>query len=142
MATPLRADRLTSALMRVRGLSTDGTLGEFFTGGTGFLTLHRDRREFTAGIATKVWKLRPGGPRLMDASKWHQWREPGTVKAVGSFRAEPVDDPGCSLLVTETQVEAVDEEGRRKFRRYWLVVEPFSRLIRRRWLRAIAARAE
>jgi hypothetical protein len=31
--------------------------------------------------------------------------------------------------------------ARRSFRRYWLVVGPFSALIRRRWLAAIARRA-
>jgi hypothetical protein len=36
-------------------------------------------------------------------------------------------------------VQAVDEAARRAFRRYWLVIGPFSALIRRRWLKRIAA---
>jgi hypothetical protein len=38
-------------------------------------------------------------------------------------------------------VHALDERARRLFRLYWLVVGPFSKLIRRRWLKAIRERA-
>jgi len=141
LSMPLDANRVTWALMRLRGLPAGGTLEDFLTGPTGFVVLHRDEHEFVAGLATKVWKLRPGGPALRDPVRWHEWDEPGTVKAVATLRAEPVPERDRALLVTETQVEAVDDEARRKFRAYWLMVEPFSRLIRRRWLRAIARRA-
>jgi hypothetical protein len=45
-------------------------------------------------------------------------------------------------VITETQVDAADETARWRFRGYWLVVGPFSCLIRRRWLRQIARAAE
>ncbi len=44
-------------------------------------------------------------------------------------------------LSTETRVQLTDARSRRSFRRYWLVVRPFSGLVRRAWLRAIARRA-
>ena len=44
--------------------------------------------------------------------------------------------PGGSRLITETRVADVDLG----FRIYWLFVGPFSALIRRRWLRAVADR--
>jgi hypothetical protein len=44
-------------------------------------------------------------------------------------------------LTTETRVQLTDANARRAFRRYWLVIRPFSGLIRRAWLRAIAQRA-
>ena len=47
-----------------------------------------------------------------------------------------------TTLSTETRVLATDEASRRAFRRYWLVIRPFSGLIRRVWLRAIRQRAE
>jgi hypothetical protein len=47
---------------------------------------------------------------------------------------------GC-LLTTETRVHATTARARRLFRLYWLIVGPFSALIRRRWLRAIARAA-
>ncbi|MGH2470950.1 MAG: hypothetical protein ACRDG6_00895 [Candidatus Limnocylindria bacterium] len=39
-------------------------------------------------------------------------------------------------LATETRVHAPSSPARRRFRLYWLVVGPFSALIRRRWLSA------
>jgi hypothetical protein len=49
-------------------------------------------------------------------------------------------DGDGSVLSTETRVHAPTRRARRAFRLYWLVVGPFSALIRRRWLRA-ASRA-
>jgi hypothetical protein len=44
-------------------------------------------------------------------------------------------------LTTETRVLLTDERSRRAFGRYWLLIRPFSGLIRRRWLAAIVCRA-
>ncbi|TMM12953.1 MAG: hypothetical protein E6F98_07205 [Actinobacteria bacterium] len=43
---------------------------------------------------------------------------------------------GGAFLFTETRVQALDARARRAFRRYWLVVGPFSALVRKRWLAA------
>ena len=45
-------------------------------------------------------------------------------------------------VFTETRVQAVDAEARRKFARYWRVIRPSSAVIRRLWLRGIKRRAE
>ena len=45
-------------------------------------------------------------------------------------------------LATETRVHVPDPASRRKFARYWLVVRPFSGLIRVQVLRAAKRRAE
>jgi hypothetical protein len=50
-------------------------------------------------------------------------------------------DGNGSVLSTETRVHAHSALARRRFRMYWLVVGPFSALIRRRWLRAVARAA-
>ena len=55
------------------------------------------------------------------------------------FVARP--DGNGSVLSTETRVRATTKRARVAFRGYWLVVGPFSALIRRRWLRAIARSA-
>jgi hypothetical protein len=49
---------------------------------------------------------------------------------------------GPSLLSTGTRVDAGGPETQRKFRRYWLVMRPFSGLIRIFFLRAARRRAE
>ena len=40
-------------------------------------------------------------------------------------------------LTTETRIRAADARARRRFRLYWLVIRPWSGLIRRLWLREI-----
>jgi hypothetical protein len=57
------------------------------------------------------------------------------VRIVTDFRSDG------ARLTTETRVAAVDDAARRSFRVYWLVVGPFSAVIRKRWLAAIAKRA-
>ena len=62
---------------------------------------------------------------------------PGSfAKMAMDFRAED------GVLSTETRVLLTDARARRRFRAYWLVVRPFSGLVRRSWLRAAKRRAE
>jgi len=42
---------------------------------------------------------------------------------------------------TETRVMLTEERSRRAFGRYWLLIRPFSGLIRRRWLAAVVGHA-
>ena len=56
-----------------------------------------------------------------------------------AFWSEPRD--GGALLATETRVDA-QGPARVGFAIYWLVIGPFSSLIRRRWLAAAKRRAE
>ena len=76
----------------------------------------------------------------MSADEFAAFREPGYAKAVFNMHAQP--SPGGTLLTTETRIQGTDDQARRSFRRYWLVVHPGSAVIRRAWLRAIRRRAE
>ncbi|MDQ2915222.1 MAG: hypothetical protein M3T56_18515 [Chloroflexota bacterium] len=64
----------------------------------------------------------------------------GVTIAFGIW-AVPIGD-GETRLATETRVYARNAAARRRFRLYWLVVGPFSALIRRRWLSAARRAAE
>ena len=74
--------------------------------------------------------------RLRRDEDFAAFDDPGWAKMAMDFRA---DD---GRLVTETRVHLTDEAARRSFRRYWLVVRPFSGLVRRSWLKAAKRRAE
>jgi hypothetical protein len=128
---PVAPDPVVAALLRLRGLRTDTRIEEFFTS-QGFEPLERTATTFVVGVVSTPWRPR-GGLGPFDSPR------PGTVRIVADFRAE--ERPAGCLLSTETRVAAVDERARRAFRRYWLVIGPFSKLIRRRWLAAIARRA-
>ncbi len=127
LAAPAAPDRVTAALFRARGLPPGTSIRSLFDL-MGFDTLAATPTEAVFAASGAPW--RPSGelrPFVADA--------PGTVRVAADIRAVTVAG-GC-ILSTETRVQAVDDRARRAFRRYWLVVGPFSGLIRRRWLRAV-----
>ena len=96
----------------------------------GFDILTQTATEVVLAASGAPWRL-SGGIRPFAAAG------PGMVRVAADLRAIPAAG-GC-VLSTETRVQAVDDRSRRAFRLYWLVVGPFSSLIRRRWLRAVEA---
>ena len=128
LAAAAAPDRLTAALFRARGLRRGTTIQELFDQ-TGFETIARAPTEVVFAASGMPWRP-SGGLRPFGVG------EPGTVRVATDIRAV-VAAGGC-VLSTETRVLAIDDGARRAFRRYWLVVGPFSGLIRRRWLRAAA----
>ncbi|SRR6266508_899697 len=132
LGTPVAGDPLVWALLRLRGIRASGTFEEGLPF-VGFEVLERTPTEIVFGMSGTPWRARGGSARFAEA-------QPGSVRMAMDLRAEPLPG-GCSLLVTETRVAAVDEHARRAFLRYWRLVGPFSRLIRRRWLAAIARSA-
>lgn len=91
------------------------------------------------GLTGQFWKVLggerdPARPRT--AEEFLAYARPDTCKAVVDFRVSP------ALLSTETRVHVPDPAARRRFRRYWLVIRPFSGLIRILLLRAARKRAE
>ena len=90
------------------------------------------------GLTGQFWRLRGSrrtdGPTTAEAFLAYSRRD--TAKAVIDFRV------GHASLSTETRVHVVDPTARRKFRGYWLVIRPFSGLIRILLLRAARRRAE
>ena len=91
-------------------------------------------RELAFAAVGQPWKFRGGERRR--TSDFRSFAEPGFAKMAFNFCLDG------STLSTETRVLLTDERSRRAFRRYWLVIRPFSGLIRRVWLRAIARRAQ
>jgi hypothetical protein len=90
------------------------------------------------GLTGQFWRLRGGDrePRPETAESFAAYDRPDSCKAVIDFRVGP------ALLSTETRVHVPDSVARRKFRRYWLLIRPFSGLMRVLLLRAARRRAE
>ena len=106
---PAGSDRIVRFLFRVRGLRrVELPLDRFATEALGLETLERTTTRFVA--CGRVRGVRIGL----------------------SFDAVAGPTTG-SRLVTETRVA----DAGLAFRLYWIVVGPFSALIRRRWLRAV-----
>jgi hypothetical protein len=127
LALPLTEDPIVRVLFRLRRLRGSGTVGDLLRG-MRFEVLARSPTEIVLGFSGKPWTPPGAAGAFAD-------RRPGTVRLAVDFRAEPV--PGGSRLSTETRIAAVDAGALRRFRAYWLLVGPFSALIRRRWLAAV-----
>jgi hypothetical protein len=132
------------ALMRIRSagrLRLDGQgriLDDMST--IGFTVVDRTPNELVVAALGRPW-ARGGGraPRLSEqldpAAFFVDFATPGWAKMIANFRVADGE------LTTETRVLLTDDRSRRAFSRYWLVIRPFSGLIRRRWLAAIARQA-
>ena len=124
------------ALMSIRGLArgrgSDARVYEWFES-SGFVELARTESEILVAAVEPVGRRRLEPPTSVKG--FRDLVEPGFVKIATTFVVRP------GRMVTETRVVATDARARRRFAAYWLVIRPFSGLIRRVWLRAIAARA-
>jgi hypothetical protein len=132
---------LRSVPARLRGRRPrprEGTILEGFLRG-GFVTLADRPDELVVGAVGRFW-LASAEVRRVSADEFAAFREPGYAKAAFNMHAQP--SPGGTLLSTETRIQGTDDQARRSFRRYWLVIHPGSAAIRRAWLRAIRRQAE
>lgn len=106
----------------------------------GFAELARDGDEVVFGAIGRPWTPAGGRPPAWGdhddpARRFADFTTAGWAKMAFNFRVSGGE------LSTETRVLLTDDRSRRAFRRYWFVIRPFSGLIRRRWLVAIARRA-
>ena len=122
-------------LGQARGDATKPFVDEF----PGVVLEDVPREGVVLGLTGQFWRLRggtrdPDRPRSTD--EFLTYDRPDMCKAVIDLRV------GRSSLSTETRVHVSDPASRRKFGRYWLVIRPFSGLIRIVILRAARRRAE
>jgi hypothetical protein len=102
---------------------------------SGFGLLANEPDEIVLGVTGKFW--RPTGNLLpFDRDSFAGAVPPGLARAVWNFSIKE-SSTGETILSTETRVVCGDDDSRRKFRRYWFFVRPFSGLIRLLMLRAV-----
>jgi hypothetical protein len=125
---------LVIALSRLRGLNParrgpiwDGLIERGFR-------LHDPE---TLVLIGRPWRF---GGEIRSDREFLGFTEPGYAKMAMDLRA--VAENGGARLETETRIFLTDARSRRRFAAYWLVIRPFSGLIRRLWLRAARRRAE
>lgn len=85
---------------------------------------------FAVGAIGKVWKIDIPFVHVESASDFESYREPREVKVAWAVRVEPLT-PGGSRVVVEVRVKATDAVSLRRFRAYFALIGPGSRLIRR-----------
>jgi len=126
--------RFRDELLQQR-FTLDGMLSEGFT-----LLEERPGEELVLGTVGRFWRARgelcttsPVGFRAPAPS--------GTAKAAWNFEVSIRAD-GATELRTETRVLCADDATRRRFRVYWMLIRPFSGLIRQEMLAAVRSASE
>ncbi|HEX8694228.1 MAG TPA: hypothetical protein VF746_17540 [Longimicrobium sp.] len=119
---------------RALGVTMDGLLR------SGFVLLdERPGEEVVLGLVGRFWRAAGGIVRVTPA-ELRAFDRPGYAVAAWNFTL--ADEGGRVRLATETRVRCTDEASRRRFRRYWRLVGPFSGLIRVEMLRTLRRAAE
>jgi len=129
-------------LLRLRGLGRpQGSLRQWAEA-NGFLLLAESADEVVYGQIGRFWAMdeRRALVSPATAEEFRQFADPGCAAAVMNVRIEPLADDSTRVY-TETRVRALGPQARRRFRIYWLLVRPFSGLLRRAMLSGIKARA-
>ena len=110
----------------------------------GFLLLGESPgHEIVFGTVVQPWKAVTGeepAPRA-GPGQFAAFDTPGYVKVAFNIRVEPYGS-GRALLTTETRTAATDPASLRRFARYWMLIGPFSALIRRLMLQMVKSDAE
>lgn len=97
-------------------------------------------REIVLGVVGRFWQ--PAGAILpYNQENFLGPVPPGLARGVWNFKVEEANT-GRTVLSTETRVVCGDESSKLKFRIYWLVVRPFSGLIRLIMLREVRRASE
>jgi len=110
----------------------------------GFLLLGESPgHEIVFGTVVQPWKAVTDDEAVpqVEADRFAEFDTPGYVKVAFNIRVEPYGSRR-SLITTETRTAATDSTSLHHFARYWILVGPFSALIRRLMLRMVKSDAE
>ena len=100
----------------------------------GFQVLSSDPpHEVVAGAIGRVWRPAIPFTHIADAGAFAAFDEPGQVKVAWAIRVTPGAEGGSTIAV-EVRVAATDDAAWRRFRRYFRIIGPGSRLVRRTML--------
>lgn len=92
-------------------------------------------RELVVGAIGKVWHLDIPFLHVDGVDAYANFTEPDFVRVAWALRVDP--KAGGSTIGVELRVDATDGGARRKFQRYFLLIAPGSRYIRRSALAAL-----
>lgn len=98
-------------------------------------------RELVFGIAGRFWRWNGDLRPIPDRAAFAAFAEEGCVKAAWNLAIGSTDGVSCDLS-TETRIQHFGAAARRRFRRYWSLIAPFSGAIRVALLRGVKRRAE
>jgi hypothetical protein len=90
----------------------------------------RPGAELVFGVVSRPWEPAASVPaEPVTAEQFARFHEPGFAKIAESTRVDPYGER-FSIVTVESRVALTDEDSRRRFRRYWLMLGPFMKLLR------------
>jgi hypothetical protein len=137
---------LVAGRLRMRAVTASGTEASTSTFrlkdlvGLGWILLGETRGvEMVLGQVSRPWQA-VADPTVAPTTpeEFTIFDEPGYAKVTAGLRIDPYGNDS-SIVTIETRVALTDDESRRRFGRYWLVIGPFSSFIRRMALRLVRA---
>ena len=129
-------------LLRLRGLGRPhGSLREWAEA-TGFLRLADTEAEVVYGQIGRFWAADERAALISPrtAEEFRRFADPRYAVAVMNVRIEPLG-ADMARVCTETRIRTLGPQAHRRFRLYWLLIRPFSGLLRRGMLSGIKAKA-
>ena len=127
-------------LFFLRGMSRTMMNKQGFTHGK-FVEIEQIvNREIIIGLIGQFWKP-SGNLQNFKPHEFTAFNKTGFLKSTWNFELIP-QGPATTLLTTETRIQCLGPEARKKFSRYWFFIQPFSGLIRKEILKAIKKKAE
>lgn len=137
LTADLTSHPIARFIMLLRGMiprrRTSRTFGEGFS-----VAAQDPPSEIVIGLEGPFWKP-TCRPRGVDAEGFSRPVPPNMARGAMNFLVQ--HEGGATRVTTETRVLCSDD-ARMKFRLYWLLIRPFSGLLRRFMLRAIRREAE
>lgn len=127
-------------LYRLRGLPRDNMTMDGMLRWGFVLLADEPSEEIVFGLVGRFWTLSPQ-ICTVKPEDFLKFDRPGFAKVVANIAIAPQGE-GKVRVTTETRVVSLDAASLRYFRLYWLLIGPFSGLIRKEWLRLIRRRAE
>lgn len=99
-----------------------------------------ENREILLGLVGKFWTL-GGHLQEINSKSFVDFKDSGYARAVWNFSLLEKGD-GKTSLTTETRVQCTDRWSARFFKIYWLIISPFSGVIRSEILRMVKRDSE
>jgi hypothetical protein len=134
------SSKLVRLLYRLRGLPQDDLTVDGMLKWGFVLLADKPSQELVFGLIGRFWTSPPQIQRV-NADTFITFNEPGYAKAAGNMSFVAISN-GTVKVTTQTRIHCLDIASRYRFRIYWLLIRPFSGIIRKEWLRLIKQQAE
>jgi hypothetical protein len=131
---------IIKCLLRMRGMPPDNfSLSEIEQSDFKKLA-EKPNEELVLGLIGRPWTLTGELQKIKSPGAFLSFDTPGFMKAVWNFSVK--GEGAGSRLTTETRVMCLDAASRKRFGYYWMLIRPFSGLIRMEMLRLIKQQSE